>query len=155
MSFGRPPTLWCVLIFAAAPSTPSAALDHVRVGRALTMKSTWPSLSASASKTRMNVSPRCVRFSSGSVTPASCVEEAVGGVDVDERDAQVALEGLDDPLRLLAAQRPLSTKMQVSWSPIGAVHERRRDGGVDAAGERADHPAVADLLADAVDASRR
>ena len=42
--------------------------------------------------------------------------------------------------------RPLSTKMQVSRSPIGAVDERRGDGGVDAAGEGADHAAVADLL---------
>ena len=33
----------------------------------------------------------------------------------------------------------------------GAVHERRRDGGVDAARERADHAVVANLLADTLD----
>ena len=58
---------------------------------------------AASSKTRMNSSPMALRFSSGSVTPASRVEEAVGGAHVDELDALVAAERLDDLLALALA----------------------------------------------------
>ena len=40
---------------------------------------------------------------------------------------------------------PLSTKMHVRRSPIGAVDEQRRDRGIDAAAETADDAAVSDL----------
>ena len=51
------------------------------------------------------------------------------------------------PLR----SRPVSTKTHVSWGPDGPVHQRGRHRGVDAAGEPADDPLVADLGADLLD----
>ena len=100
----------------------------------------------------MNVSPTMRRFCSGSVTPRELRQEALGRVDVDELHLHVAAEGLDDALGLLAAHQAVVDEDARELVADGLVHERRRDGGVDAAGERADHAAVADLLADAVDA---
>ena len=56
-----------------------------------------------SSKIRTNSSPMILRFSSGSVTPAQALEEPLAGVDVDELDAHVAPERLDDLLRLAFA----------------------------------------------------
>ena len=50
-----------------------------------------------------------------------------------------------------ARSRPLSTKMQVSWSPIASCSSAADDRGIDAAREAADHPALADLRADPLD----
>ena len=51
--------------------------------------------------------------------------------------------------------RPWSTKTQVSLLADRAVDEQRRDRGVDAAGEAADHPALADLGAGSSRPARR
>ena len=74
------------------------------------------------------------------------VEEAVGGVDVDELDLEVAAEGVDDALGLFAAQEAVVDEDAGELVADGAVDEGGGDGGVDAAGERADDAAVADLL---------
>ena len=58
---------------------------------------------AASSKTRMNSSPMALRFSSGSMTPVEPLEEPVGGPHVDQLDALVAAEGLDDLLALALA----------------------------------------------------
>ena len=59
---------------------------------------------------------------------------------------QVAVEGVDDALGLLAAQEAVVDEDAGELVADRAVDERGGDGGVDAAGERADHAAVADLL---------
>jgi hypothetical protein len=51
--------------------------------------------------------------------------------------------------------RPWSTRMQVSWSPIASWISKRGHGGIDAAGQAADHLAGADLLADLLAISAR
>ena len=63
----------------------------------------------------------------------------------------MALERLDDALRLFAAEQAVVDEDAGELVADRAVHERGGDGGVDAAGERADDAAVADLLADADD----
>ena len=79
------------------------------------------------------------------------LEVAVGGAHVDELDALVALEGLDDLLALAEAHEPGVDEHAGQLGPDGLVHERGGHGGVDAAGEGADDLGVADLLADEVD----
>ena len=86
------------------------------------------------------------------MTPASTSQEALRGVDVDQVHLQVAAEGVEDALRLLAAQQAVVDEDAGQLVADGAVDERRRDRRVDAAGEGADDAAVAHLLADALDA---
>ena len=100
---------------------------------------------AASSKTRMNSSPMVLRFSSGSMTPVEALEEAVGRPHVDELDALVAPEGLDDLLALVLAHEAGVDEHAGELGPDGLVHQRGGDRGVDAAGEAADQPAVADL----------
>ena len=47
-----------------------------------------------------------LRFASGSVDAGQAVEEPVGGLDVDQLDALVAAEGLDDLVALVLAHQP-------------------------------------------------
>ena len=63
----------------------------------------------------------------------------------------MAVEGVDHPLGLFAAQEAVVDEDAGELVADGAVDEGGGDGGVDAAGERADDAAVADLLADAED----
>ena len=91
------------------------------------------------------------RFCSGSVTPASSREEPVGRLDVDERHVEVLLERLDHLLGLGHPQEAVVDEDARELVADGAVDEERRDGGVDAARERADDVLVADLLADQLD----
>ena len=110
------------------------------------MKSTLPILSASSSNTRMNSSPTIWRFGSGVGDARQAAQEALGGIDVDEVDLQVAAERVDDALRLFAAQQAVVDEDAGELVADRPVHQRRRDRGVDAARQRADDVAVADLL---------
>ena len=116
-----------------------------------TRKRTSSSLRASSSKTRMNVSPMRLRFFSGSVTPASCARKRSLRLHVHERHLEVVAERLDDLLGLAVAQQAVVDEHARQLVADRAVHEQRRDGGVDAAREAADDALVADLLADALD----
>ena len=95
----------------------------------------------------MNVAPMILRFCSGSVTPASRSRNSVdastntsGSCSRSKRFAD--LRGLVEPQHAVVdedARQPVAD---------GAVDEQRRDRRVDAAAQRADHAAVADLRAD-------
>ncbi len=119
-----------------------------------------PSTSASAaSKTRMNSRPMILRFSSGSVTPASASRNCFCGVDDVQLDAGRGDEVALDLLGLALAQQAVVD--EDAGEPVAdrALHERRGDRGVDAAGQAADRPARSpicvadplDLLLDDVD----
>ena len=78
-------------------------------------------------------------------------EEPLLGADVDERDVEVAAEGLDDLLRLVGAHEPVVDEHARELVADRLVDEQRRDGRVDAAGEAADDALGADLRADPLD----
>ena len=61
-------------------------------------------------------------------------------VDVNDLDAEVAGEHLHDHLSpSLRRRRPLSTKTQVSWSPMARCSSAATTDGIDAAGKAEDH----------------
>ena len=99
----------------------------------------------------MNFSPMILRFFSGSLTPFSAVEEVFGGVHGDELDAGGLDEIVLDLLGLALAQQAVVDEHAGELVADGLVHEGRGDGGVDTAGQAADHLGVADLLADLLD----
>ena len=69
------------------------------------------------------------------------LEEAVAGVDVDQLDALVAAERLDDLLALALAHQPGVDEDARELGADGPVDERGGDRRVDAAGQPADGPA--------------
>ena len=128
----------------------AAGLDDVGVERALDQErrparrcaAASPTISASAaSKTRMNSRPMILRFSSGSLTPASASRNRFGGVDHVQRDAGRGDEVALDLLGLALAQQPVVDEHAGQPVADRPLHERRRDRGVDAAGQPADRPA--------------
>ena len=76
------------------------------------------------------------------------VEEAVGGVGDPQLHAGGGDEVLLDLLGLALAQQPVVDEDAGELVADRPLHERRRDRGVDAAGQPADDPLVADLRAD-------
>ena len=89
-----------------------------------------------------------LRLVSGSETPASCAEECVRRINVDQRDVVVIAEQGDDLLGLVLAQQAGVDEDAGELVADRLVDQHRGDRGVDAAGQAADHPAVADLVAD-------
>ena len=117
-----------------------------------TRKRTSPSFRASSSKTRMNSSPIDLALLLGlGRRPRAGRGSAPARVDVDERDVEVAAEGLDHLLGLVLAQQAVVDEDARELVADRLVHEQRRDGGVDAAREAADHALRADLRADPLD----
>ena len=99
----------------------------------------------------MNSRPMILRFSSGSVTPASASRNCSLGVHHVEVDAGSGHEVPLDLLGLALAQQPVVDEHAGQPVADGALHDRGGDRGVDAAGQPADRAAVADLGADRLD----
>ena len=110
-----------------------------------------PSFLASASNTSMNSLPMVLRFCSGSVTPSSAPRKCVRGVDVHQRDVVVAAEQIDDGLAFVQPQQAVIDEHAGELVADRLVDQHGGDRGIDAAGQPADHPALADLLADFLD----
>ena len=70
---------------------------------------------------------------------------------MDQRDVVVVAEQRHDLLGLACAQQAVIDEDAGELVADGLVDEHRRHGGIDAAREAADHPARADLGADALD----
>ena len=79
------------------------------------------------------------------------VEEALLGVDLDEVDAELALEDLLDLLRLVEAHAAVVHEHAREVLADGLVEQHRAHGAVDAAGHRQQHLLVAHLGADRLD----
>jgi hypothetical protein len=78
-------------------------------------------------------------------------EEALLRVDVHERHVEVVAERLDDLRRLVLAQEAVVDEHARELVADRLVDEERGDGGVDAAGEGAEHAVAPDLRADPLD----
>ncbi len=78
-------------------------------------------------------------------------EEKIGGLRVDQRDIVMALEQRDDFIRLARAHQSGIDEDTSELIANGFVDQDRGDGGIHAAGETADHLALADLRADLLD----
>ena len=87
--------------------------------------------------------------------PVQRAEEPVGRLHVDEVDLELAAERLLDLLGLAQAEEPGVDEDARELVADRLVHERGGHGGVDPAGEPADHTRVADLVADLVHRLRR
>ena len=94
-----------------------------------------------SSKTRMNSSPITLRFVLGVGDARQPLEEPVGGPDVDQLDALVAPEGLDDLLALVLAHQAGVDEHAGELGADGLVHQRGGHRRVDPAREPADGPA--------------
>ena len=100
----------------------------------------------------MNSRPMILRFSSGSLTPASASRNCFWASTTCRVDAGGGDEVALDLLGLALAQQAVVD--EDAGQPVAdrALDDRRGDGGVDAAGQPADGAAVlADLLADPLD----
>ena len=78
-------------------------------------------------------------------------QEAVLGVDGDQRDVEVVAEGGDHLRALVLAHQAVVDEHARQPVADRAVHEQRRDARVDPAREPADRAPVADLGADPLD----
>ena len=75
-------------------------------------------------------------------------DEGIAGIDMDERDVVVAAEQGDDLVGLVEAHQPVIDEDTGEPFADRLVDQDGGDGGIDAAGEAADHAAVADLFPD-------
>ncbi len=73
------------------------------------------------------------------------VNETVGGVDGDQRNPERLREHLADHARFVFTHEPVIYKNTGELVADGLVYQRRNDGGIDAAGQRADDALIADL----------
>ena len=92
-----------------------------------------------------------LRFVSGIGDAGELRDEALLRLHVHERHVEEAVERLDHLLGLALAQQAVVDEHAGELVADRLVHEQRRDGRVDAAGERAEHALAADLGADALD----
>ena len=84
----------------------------------------------------------------GIVDAGEFLEEAVAGAGDAQVHVHVAVEGVDDLLGLAEAHQAVVDVDAGQLIADGSVDERGGDGGIDAAGESADHVVGADLVAD-------
>ena len=89
-----------------------------------------------------------LRFSSGSVTPSSRSRKFVGGIDIDQRHAEMAREDLLHQLGFAQAQQSVVHEDRGELIADRLVDQRRRHRRIDPAAECEQHPLVADLRAD-------
>ena len=105
---------------------------------------------SAASKVRMNSRPMILRFSSGSTIPSS----APRNCSLASTTSSLSKTASKSERDLLGLAEPHHPVVDVdAGQPVAdrALHDRGGDRGVDAAGQRADRAAVADLLADRLD----
>src|SRR6266540_141796 len=79
------------------------------------------------------------------------LEESLLGVDVDERDVEVTPERLDYLDGLVLAEQAVIDEDTGELVADRLVHEQRRYGRVDAAGERTEHELTSHLLPNTLD----
>ena len=126
----------------------AARLDHVRVERALDEEADVAELPRLLLEDADELLADDLPLLLGVGHAGEPREEALLRLHVDERDVEVAAEGLDHLLGLVLAQQAVVDEDARELVADGLVHEERGDRGVDAAGERAEHALGADRRAD-------
>ncbi len=129
----------------------AAALDHVGVQRALhEVLRVGESTGVLLEDPNEQLADR-LALGLGLGDPGEAFEEPRAGVDVDQLDALVAAERLDDLIALAAAHQPgvdVHTRQLVADRLVDQGGRHRR---VDPAAQPADRPGLADLGADRLD----
>ena len=155
MRSGSPPTLWCDLIVTEGPPVKETDLDHIGIERALRQERRRRAALCELLRLRLErldeepADRLALRLRIANAVERG--EERVRGVDVHERDVVVAAEERHDLLRLVQPHQPVVDEDAGELVADRLVDQHRRDGGIDAAGEPADHPPPPDLFADALD----
>ena len=137
MSSGRPPTLWWLLI---SRRVRRARLDDVGVERALhEERGVGQAAGVLLEDPDEQLADRLALLL-GVGDAGEPLEEAVAGLDVDQLDALVAAERLDDLLALALAHQPGVDEHARELRADGPVDERGGDRRVDAARQRRRSP---------------
>ena len=124
------------------------ALNDVRVGGALREEGHVGDVRAGVVEHLDELAADDLALAFGLVDAGELREEAVGGVDVDERHLEGAAEELADAFRLVLAEQAIVHEDAGELVADRLVDERGGHGGIDAAGEAEDHVRGADGRAD-------
>ena len=130
-----------------------AGLDHVGVDRALRQKVHSTDLFRLILKDADELLADDLALALGGVLTGQLLVEAVTGVDADKVDVELAAlaKDLADLLALVLAQQTVVHEHAGQLLADGLGQHGRADAGVHAAGQGAEHLAVADLLAQGLD----
>ncbi|MPM59468.1 hypothetical protein SDC9_106310 [bioreactor metagenome] len=123
-------------------------LDHVGIGGALGEESGVLDRLGGVGEDAHEFGADDLALGFGIAHAGELVEEAVGGVDVDQLHVEVVAEELLHPVRLVFAQQPVVHENAGQPVADGLVDQRRRDARIDAAGKAEDHPFFPDPGAD-------
>ena len=125
--------------------------DHIRIQRSLRQEVDVPETRGlgfeDGDELAANDTPLLLRVGDA----AQRVEETRCRVDIANVHVEVAVHHGQDPLGLLLAKQPVVDEHAGQLVADRAVDQRRRNRGVHATRQRADHPSSADPGADAVD----
>ena len=153
MRSGRPPTLWCDLIVTEGPPVKETALDHVR-DRACPGRGTRPAAPVGGDLGRLALEGLDEQPADGLALGLGVgdagerAEEFRRRLDMDQRDVVVVAEQPHDLVALAGAHQAVVDEDAGELVADRLVDQHRRDRGIDAAGEAADHARLADLGAD-------
>ena len=92
-----------------------------------------------------------LRFCFGVGDAGELAQELLRGINVHQRDVVVMPEQVDDGLGLVEPQQAVIDEHAGELVADRLMDQHRGDGGIDAAGQAADHLALADLVADLLD----
>ena len=127
---------------------PAARFDHIGVERALNQEVGAGELGRLLLEHADELGADQLALGLGLAHPDEAGQEALLRVDGNQRHLEGVAEGRNDLLALALAHQAVIDEHAGQLVADRAVHEQRRDGGVDAPGEAADRPPVADLGAD-------
>ena len=159
MRSGRPPTLWCDLIVTEGPPVNETLSITSGIERALREEIRRRAALGELLRLRLERLDEeppdrlPLRLRVGDAVERG--EESLRRVDMDERDVVVAAEERHDLLRLVLPHQPVVDEDAGELVADRLVDQHRRDRGIDAAGEAADHPPVAHLRRGCVRSPRR
>ena len=151
---GKPPDIVVALDRHRGPAGEGDALDHVRVKGALRQESDR-ALAVAGDAAGLGFErvdeqfPDGLALRLGVVEPLERADEFFRRVDMDERDVEMAAEEADHLVRLALPHQAVVDEDAGQLVADRLVDQHRRHRRIDPAGKSADHPAFADLGADA------